>query len=97
MKHTPGPWISHSDNNIYPLWDEDGVHPIADTVNLDNERNSDEQLANACLISASPELLKELYNMIDLFTPFAETKEHKEAIKKANKVIKAAVENPYQN
>ena len=58
MKHTPGPWITHSDNSSYPLWDEDGLHPIADVIDELNERSKEEIEANARLIAAAPELLK---------------------------------------
>lgn len=66
MKHTSGPWISHSDNNIYPLWDEDGEHAIADTIDELKERSKEETEANARLIAAAPDLLVALKSLVQV-------------------------------
>lgn len=58
MKHTPGPWSSTSNlvsSTLFFFMDADG-NLLGETLGLN--RIAEENLANARLIAASPELLK---------------------------------------
>ena len=58
-KHTPGPWIIELQNQDAPLIREDqlGLH-IAQLASISDDGH--EELANACLIAAAPDLLAAL-------------------------------------
>lgn len=61
-QHTQGPWDAHSNNEIHPLWDEDGLHIIAE-IPEDAQQSEQEKTANARLIAAAPDLLQMVYDL----------------------------------
>jgi len=79
VPHTPGPWgVSHSGfanapfvifagtkapdyRNAFPL---SGVNAIAEVFH-DESPAHDEQFANACLLAAAPDLLRELEKAVE--------------------------------
>lgn len=56
MSHTPGPWIA----NKYRVFAETSLRIIAYARGLNNSERTLEDVANALLIAAAPELLDEL-------------------------------------
>ncbi len=63
-QHTPGPWLNHG-CSVYSakVWSEGiatGDRYIASSQPLDESMPSDEDLANARLIAAAPEMLEVL-------------------------------------
>jgi hypothetical protein len=82
MKHTPAPW--HSDGVL--IWAGDRVIAQADLAGV--EYNEEIRQANACLISAAPDLLEACKDFVEM----AETP-HKDArllIQRAKEAIKNA-------
>jgi len=64
--HTPGPWAAHSNNEIHPLEDENGEYIIAE-IPSDASQPKKEKAANAKLISAAPELLASVNELLKAF------------------------------
>lgn len=68
-KFTPGPWLMETSFNTIWIWDE-GKNSIVTHINLDKEYKSDvveNKNANAKLISAAPDLLKALKEMVRMY------------------------------
>jgi hypothetical protein len=68
IKHTPGPWICYADygfteeDNFPMIQNRYGVSPIRG-IDPENDYEIAEVHANAFLIAAAPDLLKELKNL----------------------------------
>ena len=89
MKHTKGEW-GYSDSllksdgflEIFSSFDEDGISPIAD-VHADNEgiiRSPEEAIANAKVISATPNLLEACEEVLNDWFSYDEHFSEKEPI-----------------
>lgn len=86
-KHTPGPWIVEEDNDTHGTYGINQTEPggiyVAETIAVSNEG---EELANANLLAAAPELLAMVIKLSDyiLLNPSYDTKKTRELI---NEVI----------
>ena len=67
-KHTPGPWFSSENLNLFA---ETGEH-LADLDTSTEELPSEQIYANARLIAAAPDLLAALVEMIVLYADHAQ-------------------------
>lgn len=93
IKHTPGPWMFHEqgDANQYCLLTNDKRWVIAFSQN--GELHTPEQIANAKLIAAAPELLEALILAIDALDPEKEHLDYDDsAFLEIKKAIKKATE-----
>lgn len=65
VKHTPGPWYAwHNEAGIGVGKTHGNESDIAHCDGFDSDRSAAEELANARLIAASPELLASLEEML---------------------------------
>ena len=70
-KHTTGPWVIHPDDDLHPEYSghvmtRDG-YAVADCILEWSSIEECEQIANARLIAAAPDLLEALRNLADLY------------------------------
>lgn len=74
--HTPAPWVAvkHLHRNRKPSWGIHAARPVASThapvgdghiVNIGDRNHGDDVEANAHLISAAPDLLKALSDLVE--------------------------------
>ena len=86
--HTTGEWLLDKDYSVSSskLWERVLIAQICSANN-----NDEEKAANAKLIAAAPELLKELQNMVQAFEEYAELAQYKSGIYMAKRAIENAV------
>lgn len=66
--YTPAPWTVHSNNEIHPQQDENGLKVIADVgpSDCENPTSKEETAANTQLIAAAPDLAESLADLLYL-------------------------------
>ncbi len=96
IKHTPGPWVSHNDNNSEYMDIDSKSGKRISSVLIISDEDLQEDEANAKLIAAAPELLSAIQNLLSSYQADFEITCSKlnetEAVKIARAAIKKATE-----
>jgi hypothetical protein len=90
-KHTPGPWETFKEHNVRDVHDHRGVATCGGySQNWNEDIVYQENIANARLIAAAPELLEAAKDVVETFPDIKLRKNSIDARRRLEKAIKKA-------